>query len=206
MATGPSYRVPFRRRREGKTDYRSRRALVLSRAPRLVVRCTLNNIIVQMVKAEVAGDQVVVSAHSRELEKTYGWKGNCRNVPAAYLTGFLCGLRAKVSGAKKTVLDIGLHSPSKGARVFAALKGVLDAGVTVPHGENVLPDETRIIGKHIADYGSQLSSNPEVYQQKFSRYLSTGLQPEQLSEHFSSTKEKITSSIEKEVEKEHGSQ
>ena len=195
MATGPSYRVPFRRRREGKTDYRSRRALVLSRLPRLVVRLTLNHIIVQVVEAEVAGDKVVVSAHSRELAKTYGWQGNCRNVPAAYLTGLLCGFKAMVHGVKKAVLDIGLHSPSRGARVFAALKGVLDAGVTVPHSENMLPDETRIIGKHIADYGSQLSSNPEIYQQRFSKHLSRGLRPEQLSEHFSLIKEKITSSF-----------
>ena len=197
MATGPSYRVPFRRRREGKTDYRSRRALVLSRLPRLVVRRTLKHIIVQIVKAEVAGDRVVVSAHSRELAKTYGWQGDCGNVPAAYLTGLLCGFKAMVHGVKKSVLDIGLHSPSGGARVFAALKGAVDAGVTVPHSENMLPDETRISGKHIADYGSQMSSNPEVYQQKFSKHLSRGLRPEQLSEHFSLIKEKITSSFKK---------
>lgn len=197
MATGPSYRVPFRRRKEGKTDYRSRRALVLSRLPRLVVRLTLNHIIVQIVKAEVAGDKVVASAHSRELAKTYGWQGNCRNVPAAYLTGLLCGFKATVYGVKKAVLDIGLHSPSRGARVFAALKGVLDSGVTVPHSENMLPEETRISGRHIADYGSQLSSNPEIYQQRFSKNLSRGLRPEQLSEHFSLIKGKITSSFEK---------
>jgi large subunit ribosomal protein L18 len=195
MATGPSYRVPFRRRREGKTDYRSRRALVLSRLPRLVVRRTLKHIIVQIVEAEVAGDQVVASAHSRELAKTYGWQGHCRNVPAAYLTGLLCGLKAIVHGVKKAVLDIGLHSPSRGARVFAALKGVLDAGVTVPHSENMFPDETRISGRHIADYGSQLSSNPEIYQQKFSKHLSRDLRPEHLSEHFSLIKDKITSSF-----------
>jgi large subunit ribosomal protein L18 len=197
MATGPSYRVPFRRRKEGKTDYRSRRALVLSRLPRLVVRRTSKHIIIQIVEAEVAGDKVAVSAHSRELAKTYGWQGNCRNVPAAYLTGLLCGFKAMVHGVKKAVLDIGLHSPSRGARVFAALKGVLDAGVTVPHSENMIPEETRISGKHIADYGIQLSSNPEIYQQKFSKNLSRGLRPEQLSEHFSSTKEKITSSFKK---------
>jgi large subunit ribosomal protein L18 len=197
MATGPSYRVPFRRRKEGKTDYRSRRALVLSRLPRLVVRRTLKHTIVQIVKAEVAGDNVVASAHSRELAKTYGWQGNCRNVPAAYLTGLLCGLKAMVHGVKKAVLDIGLHSPSRGARVFAALKGVLDSGITVPHSENMLPDETRISGRHIADYGSQLSSNPEIYQQRFSKHLSRGLRPEQLSEHFSLIKGKITSSFEK---------
>lgn len=197
MATGPSYRVPFRRRKEGKTDYRSRRALVLSRLPRLVVRRTSKHVIVQIVEAEVVGDKVAVSAHSRELAKTYGWQGNCRNVPAAYLTGLLCGFKAMVQGVKKAVLDIGLHSPSRGARIFAALKGVLDAGVTVPHGEDMLPDETRISGKHIADYGIQLSSNPEIYQQKFSKNLSRGLRPEQLSEHFSLTKEKITSSFKK---------
>jgi len=160
-----------------------------------VVRRTLKHIIVQIVEAEVAGDQVVASAHSRELAKTYGWQGNCRNVPAAYLTGLLCGFKAIVHGVKKAVLDIGLHSPSRGARVFAALKGVLDAGVTVPHSENMFPDETRISGRHITDYGSQLSSNPEIYQQKFSKHLSRGLRPEQLSEHFSLIKEKITSSF-----------
>ncbi|MCW3982068.1 MAG: 50S ribosomal protein L18, partial [Candidatus Bathyarchaeota archaeon] len=30
MARGPSYRLPFRRRREGKTDYKARRALLIS--------------------------------------------------------------------------------------------------------------------------------------------------------------------------------
>jgi len=197
MAKGPSYRVPFRRRREGKTDYRSRKALVLSKLPRLVTRRTSKHIIVQIVKAEATGDQVIVSAHSRELAKTYGWQGGCGNVPAAYLTGLLCGFRAVVHGVKKAVLDIGLQSPSRGARVFAALKGVLDAGVTVPHSESMLPDETRIGGKHVVDYASQLSSNPEAYQQKFSKHLARGLRPEQLSEHFSLIKKKITSSFEK---------
>ncbi len=197
MAKGPSYRVPFRRRREGKTDYRSRRALVLSRLPRLVTRGTLKHTIVQIIKAETTGDQVIVSAHSRELVKTYGWKDNCGNLPAAYLTGLLCGFRAVVHGVKKAVLDIGLRSPSRGVRVFAALKGVLDAGVMVPHSESMLPDDPRISGQHIVDYASQLSSNPEAYHQKFSKNLSRGLRPEQLSEHFSSIKEKIISSFEK---------
>jgi large subunit ribosomal protein L18 len=200
MATGPSYRVPFRRRREGKTNYRLRKALVISRMPRLVVRHTLKHINIQITKAEVSGDKVIISAHSRELVKTYGWQGNCGNVPAAYLTGLLCGFKAAAHGVKKTVLDLGLQSPSRGARVFAALKGVLDAGVTVPHSESVLTDENRISGKHIVDYAIKLSSNPDIYQQKFSNYLSRKLRPEQLSEHFSLVKEKIKSSFEEEKE------
>ena len=199
MATGPRYRVPFRRRREGKTNYRARRALVLSRVPRLVVRLTLKHAIVQVIEAESIGDKVLVSAHSNELAKAYGWLSNRGNIPSAYLTGLLCGFKAMANGVDKAFLDIGLHIPSKGTRIFAALKGAVDAGVEVPHSEDILPDEGRISGKHIVDYASQLSSDPEVYKQKFSKYLSKGSRPEKLSEHFSAVKAKITSSFEKKV-------
>lgn len=101
MATGPRYRVPFRRRREGKTNYRARRALVLSKVPRLVVRLTSKHAIVQVIEAESIGDRVVISAHSHELAKTYGWLGNCGNVPSAYLTGLLCGFKAMANGVEK---------------------------------------------------------------------------------------------------------
>ncbi len=199
MATGPRYRVPFRRRREGKTNYRTRRALVLSKIPRLVVRLTLKHAIVQVIKSEAIGDKVIVSAHSLELAKTYGWLGNGGNIPSAYLTGLLCGYKAMANGVEKVFLDIGLHIPSKGTRIFAALKGVIDSGVEVPHSEDILPDEGRICGQHIVDYASQLASEPEVYKQKFSKSLKKGSKPEKLAEHFSAVKDKITSSFEKKV-------
>jgi large subunit ribosomal protein L18 len=199
MATGPRYRVPFRRRREGKTNYRRRRALVLSKVPRLVVRLSLKHMLIQIIEAEAIGDKVVVSAHSRELAKTYGWLSNGGNIPSAYLTGLLCGFKAKANGVEKAFLDIGLNIPSKGTRVFAALKGVVDAGVEVPHSEDILPDESRISGQHIADYGSQLASEPEAYRQRFSLSIKKGSRPEGLTDHFSAVKDKITSSFEKKV-------
>ena len=199
MATGPRYRVPFRRRKEGKTNYRSRRALVLSRVPRLVVRLTLKHTTVQLIEAEAIGDKVVVSAHSRELAKNYGWLSNCGNIPSAYLTGLLCGYKAKAKGVDKAFLDVGLHIPSKGTRIFAAMKGAVDAGVEVPHSEDILPDENRLSGKQIADYAIQLASDPEVYKQTFSKSLARGSRPEELPEHFSVVKKKITSSFEKNV-------
>jgi len=195
VAKGPSYRVPFRRRREGRTNYQLRRRLILSELPRLTIRGTLKNMITQIIESKATGDEVIASAHSGELKKTYGWQGACGNVPAAYLSGLLCGHRAAAKGVEKAVLDLGLQSPSRGARVFAVLKGVVDAGVNVSHDESVLPDETRIGGHHIADYAKKLSSNPEAYQRRFSAYLSKGLPPEQISEHFSSVKEKIISSF-----------
>jgi len=201
MVGGPRYRVPFRRRRQGKTDYQARRALVLSKMPRLVVRDTLKNMIVQVVSAKATGDEVIVHASSSELAKTYGWKGDCGNVPAAHLTGILCGYRAIAKGVKETVFDVGLQSPSKGAKIFAVLKGTLDAGLTVPHNEEILPNEARIKGQHIVDYAKQLASNPELYQKRFSKYLSRDFKPEQLMEHFSLVKEKIVSSFKKEEKK-----
>jgi large subunit ribosomal protein L18 len=191
MAKGSRYNVPYRRRREGKTDYRKRKALILSRKPRLVVRGSLKNIIVQIIAAKPHGDEVLVSAHSRELLKNYGWRAPRGNLPAAYLTGLLCGLKAKAKGIEEAVLDIGLHSPTKGARVFAALKGVLDAGLNVPHGEEKLPDENRIQGVHIAQYAKMLSANTERYTAAFSKYLENKVPPESLPEHFAEVKKAV---------------
>ncbi|MCK4740328.1 MAG: 50S ribosomal protein L18, partial [Candidatus Thorarchaeota archaeon] len=67
MAHGPTYKVKFRRRREGKTNYYRRRRLLLSRLPRLVVRKTNTGMIVQVVDARVAGDMTVASAVSPEI-------------------------------------------------------------------------------------------------------------------------------------------
>ncbi|RJS78767.1 50S ribosomal protein L18 [Candidatus Bathyarchaeota archaeon] len=195
MARDARYNVPFRRRREGKTDYKARKALVLSGKPRLVARGTLKNMIAQIIVAKPHGDEVTVSAHTRELTRKYGWKAPRGNIPAAYLTGLLCGLKAKTKGVKEAVLDIGLHSPTKGARVFAVLKGALDAGLNIPHSEGKLPEENRIEGKHIAEYAKNLASNQEEYQLRFSKYLEQKLSPENLPKHFEKVKKTILSAF-----------
>lgn len=147
---GPHFRVAFRRRREGKTDYRRRQRLLRSEAPRAVVRKTLNQTLVQIVEAEAGGDRVVASARSMDL-KEHGWSVGTGNVPAAYLTGLLAGKRAVAKGVKSAVLDIGVQVPTKGGRVFAALQGLVDAGVNVPHSKEILPDKKRIRGEHIGE-------------------------------------------------------
>jgi large subunit ribosomal protein L18 len=195
MARGSSYRVPLRRRREGKTDYQARKALILSRKPRLVTRTTVNNVIAQIIVAKPQGDEVLVAAHSRELT-AYGWKAPTGNVPAAYLTGLLCGLKAKSKGVAEAVPDIGLVAPTKGAKVFAVLNGVLDAAVDVPHDDAKII-KVRIEGDHIAKYGKSLGAGSEVYTAKFSKYLVQKLSPEKLPEHFAKVKTDIIKSFEK---------
>jgi len=196
MARSSHYRVPLRRRREGKTDYQARKALILSGKPRLVTRSTLKNFTAQIVIAKPSGDEVLAAAHSRELKKTYGWKAPTGNVPAAYLTGFLCGLKAKSKGVSEAILDIGLVAPTKGSKLFAALSGVLDAGIGVPHDEEKIVKE-RIKGEHIAKYGKSLGAGSEGYSAKFSKYLGQKLSPEKLPEHFAKVKADVVGSFKK---------
>ncbi len=164
MATGSRYFVPFRRRREGKTDYYQRTRLVVADAPRMVVRKTNRHIIVQLVTAEMDGDRTLVAANSKELEK-YGYKGSTSSTPAAYLTGMLFAVKAKKAQQESAVLDIGLNRATPGARVFAALKGAVDAGLDVPYGEEILPSEERLKGAHIAAYNKNAGDIVKMVEQ-----------------------------------------
>jgi large subunit ribosomal protein L18 len=136
--------------------------------------------------AKPTGDVVLASAHSKELVKKYGWKAATGNVPAAYLTGLLCGLKAKANGVSEAILDIGLVSPTKGSKVFATLSGVLDAGVVVPHDAEKLLKK-RNDAEHIVKYAKSLG-NAEEYAPKFSTVLAKGLAPEDIGEHFGEVK------------------
>ena len=191
MAKNARYNAPYRRRKQGKTDYAARKGLVLSGKPRIVIRGTVKNMTAQIITAKPDGDVVLVSAHSRELSEKYGWKGPGTNISAAYLVGLLCGVRAKAKGNEEAIADIGLHSPSKGARVFAVLKGAVDGGVNVPHSEEKLPSDDRIKGEHIGQYAKSLASEPDVYQMRFSKYVERKLNPEDLPGNFAETKKNI---------------
>jgi hypothetical protein len=90
---------------------------------------------------------VVASAHSKELT-ALGWKGAVSNTTAAYLTGYLVAVKAH-GKIKEAILDIGLRTAAPGGLVFAAMKGAMDAGVHIPAGEDILPPEDRIKGKHL---------------------------------------------------------
>lgn len=182
-----TYTVAFRRKREGKTNYRKRLKLLLSRKPRLVIRKSLNHIVMQIIEYSPAGDKVIFSAHSSQLEK-FGWKAHKGNLPSAYLTGLLLGMRAK-DKVKEAILDAGILKPVKGSAIYAALKGVIDSGINVPHSKDVLPEETRIKGEHISNYAKSLKDK----RQQFSCYIKQGINPETLPELFEDVKKKIMS-------------
>ena len=189
------HHVVFRRRREGKTNYRKRRSMILASKPRFVVRVSLKHVIVQIINAEPEGDKTLASAHSSQL-RDFGWKTTYGNTPAAYLTGFLAGLKALSKGTKEAILDVGLHKPSAGSKMFAALKGATDAGLKIPYDENILPENSRIVGEHITSHAKMLSKdNSELYKMRFSQYLKKKISPEKLPDQFIEVKGKIAASL-----------
>ena len=181
----------FRRRKSNHTDYRKRLSLLKSGKPRLVVRKSLKNIQVQLVNYTDSGDTILASASSTELNKL-GWNYSCSNIPAAYLTGLLCGTRSKVAKVKAAVLDTGLYRPIAGSKLYAAAKGASDTGLEVPHGDSEKLSEERLSGAHIASYAETLEKdNKEKYESQFSHYISSKTNPKDIQKQFEATKKKI---------------
>lgn len=150
---GNNRRSIFRRRKAGLTDYRRRLKLLRGQMPRAVVRISNTRTTCQLVSWAADGDLVSVNVTGSDLVKKYGWSANrsLKSIPASYLVGYAMGKAAVASGASEAVLDIGLAASSQGSRVYAALKGMSDAGLEIPHSEEVYPDEDRLQGAHIDD-------------------------------------------------------
>jgi len=189
---------------------------------RLVVRLTNRDVVCQVAYAKLTGDSILAAAYSHELPR-YGLPVGLTNYAACYATGLLLGRRLlkklnldthyegketadgelftveeSADGPRpfRALLDVGLARTSTGARIFAALKGALDAGVNVPHSEsrfrgfdnvkkeyNVEEARGYIFGQHIADYMNELKDEDEAhYNIHFARYVKHGISPDDLEE------------------------
>jgi large subunit ribosomal protein L5e len=228
------FQVKYKRRREGKTDYRARKRLVAqdknkynSPKYRFVVRFTNKDVVAQVMYSTIAGDKVVVAAYSHELPR-YGAPGGLTNYSAAYATGLLAARRVltkfnladKYKGAEKidgndynveeledgprpflALLDVGLRRTTTGAKVFAALKGATDGGLSVPHSETRFVGydseakkldtevlKAHIHGKHVADYMRKLKEEDDAaYQRQFSAYIKAGVKADDVEARWAKT-------------------
>jgi large subunit ribosomal protein L18 len=147
---------------------------------------------VQVINADLKGDRILVSAHTGQLA-SYGWKYNTGNIPSAYLTGYLCGLRAKNKKITECILDVGILVHKH--RIYAAVKGFLDAGMSVPHGESLFAKanlESRMNGDHIKQYAEFVKKeDKKKFEKEFSGYLKNGLDPTKIPEDFEKIKNLI---------------
>lgn len=148
------YRIKFRRRRKKKTDYKARLLLLKSFLPRIAIRKTNKYITAQLIESKEAQDFVLCTVNSKELLKL-GWPaayaGSLCSTPAAYLTGILLARRISEKNIKikKAIVDLGIARATKGSKLFACVKGLVDAGLDVPHSAEIFPDESRIHGRHM---------------------------------------------------------
>ena len=144
-----SKRTLKRRRRENRTDYKTRKTLLTSGIPRIVVRRTNKYFILQAVKSKEAQDKVIVTVTSKELLKS-GWdikaSGSLKSIPAGYLAGLLFAKKLK-SG--KYIVDLGMARTIAGSRVFAVVKGLVEGGLDISASEVVFPSEERVRGEHL---------------------------------------------------------
>jgi len=170
----------MRRRREVRTDYHQRLRLLKSGKPRLVARKSNRHVTAQLVLPGPDGDDTLAAAHSSDLEG-FGWEAPTGNLPAAYLTGLLAGQRAVEAGLEEAVLDIGLNTATPGSKVFAIQEGAIDAGLEIPHSDDVLADWPRTRGEHIAEYAEQLDE--PLYASEFDATT--------LPEHFDEVRETL---------------
>ncbi|AQZ15062.1 RPL5 (YPL131W) [Zygosaccharomyces parabailii] len=119
------FQTPFRRRREGKTDFYQRRKLVTQHKAkyatpkyRLVVRFTNKDIICQIISSQITGDVVLAAAYSHELPR-YGITHGLTNWSAAYATGLLI--------ARRTLKKLGLDETYEGVEEVEGEFGLTEA-------------------------------------------------------------------------------
>lgn len=181
---GRDYVAVFKRRREGKTDYRKRRSIIQGKKPFLTIRTSNRYIYGQVMKASPGGDVTLCASSSRDLSK-FGWNGSTRNIPSAYLTGYVLGLAAKKKETGLPVVYSGVARYVHGSRLAAFLSGAREAGLEIELDSEVAPSKERLKGQHIGEYAKKLNNEESArYKQLFSKLLANGLKPEEYPEHF----------------------
>lgn len=153
MAKGRNQRLRFKRRRNAETDYHRRSRMLRGGSPRAVVRVSNTQVTCQLVAYEPDGDRILASATGKTLVDSYKWPADAsrKSIPACYLVGFAMAKSAISNGHSKAILDIGLAASTTGNRAYAAMKGMIEAGMELPHSEGVLPADERTNGEHIGE-------------------------------------------------------
>ncbi|CAF96378.1 unnamed protein product, partial [Tetraodon nigroviridis] len=191
---------------------------------RMIVRLSNRDICCQIAYAKIEGDHIVCAAYSHELPK-YGITVGLTNYAAAYCTGLLLARRllhkfgmdqvyegqVEVTGEEFNVesvdgqpgaftcyLDAGLARTTTGNKVFGALKGAVDGGLSIPHSLKRFPGydteskefdaevhRKHIMGMNVADYMSYLMEEDEdAYKKQFSRFIKNGVTPDTVEEMY----------------------
>jgi len=146
--------IQKRRRRENKTDYLNRLKILKSGKPRVVFRKTNKYVLGQYVFSENAQDKILFGITSKILIK-YGWPekfyGSLKSLPASYLTGYVLAKNILSKGLETPIMDFGMLRTLHKSKIFAFLKGLIDAGIKISCPEEAFPEEERIQGRNLKE-------------------------------------------------------
>ncbi len=146
-------RTVRKRRMQRKTDYKNRFLLLRSPLPRLIARKTNRYLIAQIVESNQAQDRVIIGITSKFLLKK-GWKTpliSIKNKEAAYLTGFMIAKLSLKKNIRSVVFDIGMHRNVHKSKLYALLKGAIDAGLKIPSNSEILPQNNILKNEEIKE-------------------------------------------------------
>merc|ERR1711990_329160 len=150
---------------------------------------------------------------ARRLLKKYGlddkFEGTAE-VTAEYEDSYVHGNDEEGPNAFHALLDVGLKRTTLGSKIFAAMKGAFDGGLEIPHSEKKFygydPDEKeysaeanreRILGGHVAQYMESLEEEePELFAEKFKKYIDAGITSENMEETYLNVHKAIRASPE----------
>ncbi|EMS47485.1 60S ribosomal protein L5-1 [Triticum urartu] len=184
------FQVKFKRRRQGKTDYRAR--LRLTNQDKNKYNTPKYRFVPYLFSStdlirHVAYCTGLLLARRvlkcRDLDQEY--EGNVEATGEDFSVE-----PADERRPFRALLDVGLIRTTTGNRVFGALKGALDGGLDIPHSDKRFAgfkkDEKQldaeihrkyIYGGHVADYMKSLADEePEKYQSHFSEYIKKGIE------------------------------
>ena len=184
-----SYIKTLKRIRNNKTNYRKRKAVLISKRNFVTIKVSNQNIHCQLIQPAMKGDLVLTHAGSKELAK-YGWKGSLNNLSACFLVGLILGKKMEAKKIDSAILYIGKTSFT--SKVAACLKGIAAAGINIPLSEESLPSEDRVNGSQISQYATSLKDDKAQYEKQFSKLISNNLDPEKYSKHFEEIKSQIS--------------
>uniref|UniRef100_A0A8C6FLS0 Large ribosomal subunit protein uL18 C-terminal eukaryotes domain-containing protein n=1 Tax=Moschus moschiferus TaxID=68415 RepID=A0A8C6FLS0_MOSMO len=177
------YQVKFRRRREGKTDY-----CYNTPKYRMIV-CVTNRDIISYCTGLLLARRLF---NRFGLDKIY--EGQVEVTGDEYNVESIDGQ----PGAFTCYLDAGLARTTTGNKVFGALKGAVDGGLSIPHSTKRFPGydseskefsaevhRKHIMGQNVADYMRYLIEEDEdAYKKQFSQYIKNNVTPDMMEEMY----------------------
>lgn len=184
--------IPFRRKREGKTNYDKRVKLLKSGQIRLFVSYGSKDIRAQAIKFNLKGDEILADATANSL-KEFGWNFTCPNLPTSYLFGYYFGKLLMENKVSQVIFDTGIVTPKKGGKYYSFAKGVIDSKISMQINPEVFPSEERINGSHISGYAKKLKENG-LYDKRYSYHLKEKIDAEKITDTFNMVLDKIKKS------------